>query len=224
MPEISDLSKASVRAPLWDAQHLFRKYALRFGPKDLLVIVPYDATLAVGSKVRPENRGKVPGVRRPDGTWTGMRWSAEFEATIEQVKEWSQWPGAGVGLQARNLLGLDIDVNDATVADQVEALARDYLGFAPVRLRDGSPRRLLVYRRAKDHPPIRKMRLAWRDAAGNRHAAELLAAGQYWNAEGIHPSGARYTWRNNESPVEWGANNLTAIDDAALRRFFNGAA
>jgi bifunctional DNA primase/polymerase-like protein len=147
-----------------------------------------------------------------------------FKATIEQLKEWSRWPGAGIGLQARNLLALDIDVNDATVADQIETLAQDYLGFAPVRLRNGSPRRLLVYRRAKGQPPIRKMRLTWRDTSGVKHAVEALGAGQYWNAEGIHPSGARYVWRNNESPVEWGADNLTAIDDAVLRRFFNGAA
>lgn len=196
------------RAPLPETSRPILDYAKVLGPGDLLPVAA---------------RTKIPSTT-VNGAVRGFRWNKDFVASIQDVLKWSLDPETGWGLQGRNYIGLDLDINDAALADQIEELARDYLGAAPVRLRDGSPRRLLVYRRARDEPYIKKMRLAWTDRNGAAHAVEVLGYGQFYVVEGVHPSGARYRWRDNESLVEVGPVNLTEIDAAALRRFFNGAA
>lgn len=192
-----------------DVQRTALDYVKVLGPEDMLPV-------CAGTK--------IPSTRAPNGSVRGFPWNKDFVASIQQVIRWNLDHETGWGLQGRNYIGLDCDVNDPTLADQIEELASDYLGAAPVRLRDGSPRRLLVYRRAKAEPYIKKMRLAWTDRHGGKHAVEALGYGQFYVTEGVHPSGARYRWRHNESLVEVGPENLTEIDAAALRRFFNGAA
>jgi hypothetical protein len=145
-------------------------------------------------------------VARPIG-----KWSDTLVATVADAKQWVSW-GASVGLQSRLYLGLDIDVEDAAAADAIEALALDYLGLAPVRFRDGSPRRLLVYKRAGE--VISKRRVAYTDAAGVKHAVELLGKGQQYVVEGPHPKGGVYQWRHDESPCEWTPATLTEVDAA----------
>jgi hypothetical protein len=65
-----------------------------------------------------------------------------------------------------------------------------------VRLRHGSPRRVLVYEYDQHTAPIRKHRLAFSDARGNKHIVEYLARGQQVVIEGPHAKGAMHYWRN----------------------------
>jgi hypothetical protein len=178
-----------------------RWFEAGFG-SETLPIIPPGATLVAGSEVRAEHLGKTPGTRKADGSWAGLsgKWSDTLIATVADAKQWVQW-GASVGLQSRLYLGLDIDVESEEQAAAVEALALDYLGLAPVRFRDGSPRRLLVYKRAGE--VISKRRLAYADAAGVKHAVELLGKGQQYLVEGPHSKGGVYQWRHGESPCEW---------------------
>ena len=41
------------------------------GYHDLVSVVPPDAPISPQSSLRPEARGKVPGIRRADGFWSG---------------------------------------------------------------------------------------------------------------------------------------------------------
>ncbi len=119
-------------------------------------------------------------------------------------------------MQSRFFLGLDIDVEDEPTVRAVSDLALEYLGTAPVRSRDGSPRRLRMYVLASDHAPISKMRLAWRTAPDAPvQAVELLGAGQQYVIEGEHPKGGRYRW--DEQP---GAYDLTPVTLEWLEQFF----
>jgi hypothetical protein len=145
----------------------------------------------------------VPGKRRSDGKWMGFKDWPKHQATVADCKQWIL-DGANGGQQGRLYPGLDIDVEDAKVAAFAEELAIKRFGDAPVRVRAGSSRRLLVYRQPKDGPPIRKMRLAWIDATGQKHAVELLGAGCQYLIFGTHKSGAEYEWRDGRSPCEWG--------------------
>jgi hypothetical protein len=171
---------------------------------ELLPIIPPDATVAAGSSVRPEYRGKTPGVRNEDGTWNGLGgpWSVDLQATVKDAKQWQSW-GASVGLQGRTFPGLDIDVEDAALASLITELARDCLGFAPVRSRTGFPRRLLMYRAAE---PLKKRRLAF-TYQGEKQAVELLGLGQQYVVEGGHPKGGAYALDEH-----WHADTLTEID------------
>ena len=164
--------------------------------------------------MRPEHRGKTPGTLGSDGVWSGLggKWSDELQATITDLKHWQRW-GASIGLQSRKFPGLDIDVEDAAIVAGIIELAQAYLGFAPERFRDGSPRRLFMYR--NNGEPIRKTRLAWIDGAGGKHAVELLGHGQQYVVEGPHPKGGDYQWNEQPSPTD-----LTPIEAAHVEQFF----
>jgi Family of unknown function (DUF5906) len=200
-----------------------RWYEAGFG-SDLLPIAPPHAPLSNDSTIRPEHLGKTPAVLGASGLWSGFtgKWSTEFSAELADLKHWTRW-GASVGLQTRNYPALDIDVNVDAVAAAVERLALDYLGIGPVRFRTGSPRRLILYRRAGGEP-IRKHRLAWTDEAGRKHAVEILGIGQQCVVEGPYSKGGIYEWREGEGPCECGQDNLTEITLERVDQFFSALA
>ena len=185
-----------------------------FGPR-LVGVIPHDAKLAPDTKVSEANRGKVPGRLRENG-WVGLGGSFinRPKTTQEEAKRW-QKDGAGVGVFAQHLPGLDIDVNDEMVARAIQELAFEHLGDAPVRTRKKSSRRLLPYRsKAGD---IRKLRITFK-IGDELHAVELLGAGNYYNISGIHPSGESYVWRG-ENAKAFTVGSLTEIDDKKINAF-----
>ncbi len=189
---------------------------------ETLPIIPPDAKISAGSEVKDRHRGKTPGVRNSDGSWSGLggKWADDRHTSIADAKKYILW-GASVGLQGRNFPGLDIDVENEAAATVIESLALDHLGMAPVRSRDGSPRRLMTYAKAAAHDTIRKTRVAWMDALGVKHAVELLAFGQQYVVEGPHPKGGAYSWRGDESPCDVGPAELTEITSDAIEGFFS---
>lgn len=191
----------------------FRRWHEAGFTADLLPIIPVGAPLTPGTKVKPIHLGKVPGVLTPAQTWSGLggKWSDELTATLEDLKRWTKW-GASVGLQSRQFPGLDIDVDDAATADAIEALAYDYLGLTSSRTRVGSARRLLIY----SGSGLRKVRQEF----GDKQAVELLAKGQQYVIEGLHPDGGAYEWLNWH-PCEGKDLPPPAIDAALVERFFD---
>jgi Family of unknown function (DUF5906) len=182
---------------------------------ETLPIIPVGATLKLGSKVRQEHVGKVPGTKNPDGSWSGLggSWSDDHSTTMAQAKRYDK-DGAAIAVQSRELLGLDIDVDEPELAAAIQSLAEDYLGLAPVRTRPGSARRLMMYR--VDGAPLRKVRQEF----GDHQAVELLAKGQEYVVEGKHPAGGEYAWLG-EHPCDLGRDNLPEIDADLVARFFN---
>jgi hypothetical protein len=67
---------------------------------ELLPIIPPNAKLAETSKIKPAMLGKVPGLRKNDGTWIGYteRWAENVWPKASRLKEWQSW-GAGIGMQ-----------------------------------------------------------------------------------------------------------------------------
>jgi len=55
------------------------------GYTDLVPIVPPDAELSPYSRLKPDQRGKAVGVRRPDGRWSGLPHWQETNPSREQV-------------------------------------------------------------------------------------------------------------------------------------------
>jgi hypothetical protein len=170
----------------------FKWWKAGFG-SELMPIIPIDATLSPASKVSLANRGKVPGIRKPSG-WVGYtgRWAETLFPKAPQLQEWERM-GAGIGIQARKFNCADVDANDPAIVDALVEIVTRICGFAPVRYREGSPRRALMYC-APDGVVIRKWRIVFEDADGNEHAFEWLGYGQYWNVDGLHPSGEPYKW------------------------------
>jgi hypothetical protein len=159
-------------------------------------------------------RSKKPGMYRM-GSWCDYpKWSRHCtRATTEnEVDIWGDWPEAGIGIAAGQLVGVDIDVSgDEQTALRIEALAKRLLGDTPAVRIGKAPKRLLVYRAAQPfagfkYPPI-----------------EILGQGQQFVAYGVHPI--------TERPYEWPVSTLADIDasdlpvitDAQAREFAQSA-
>jgi len=185
------------------------------GYADLVSVVPPNAPLAPGTRVKPETRGKVPGVRRRDGAWVGYDFLREATPTETDIAAWQSW-GSNIGLQGTRFPALDLDVDDPFLSKYLTAEAQRILGPAPIRLSRGD-RRLLVYRATE---PFTKMTLEI-NRKGTTHKAEVLAHGQQYLVTGTHPSGTEYRWEEDHRPLwDWRASTLTAITPADVMAFF----
>lgn len=119
------------------------------------------------------------------------------------------------GILCDGLRVIDIDIDDAELAQEVANLARDLLGEAPERYRDNSGRRTLVYRAAEGEPSKRSVK-------GRLGAIEVLGQGQQFVAFGKHPSGTDLKWR--ERPIyEVPRDTIPAITEEELTAFLDAA-
>lgn len=189
------------------------------GFTDLVSVVPPGAPLSERTKLRLEDRGKVPGVLGRHG-WYGWDWM-KHETTAEDVMKW-QRDGANLGLRATRFPAVDIDVTDRELRDVVQGTADRHLGAAPART-GRAPKLLLVYRLAEGQAPMVRRRLHFRGPDGRAHLVELLGHGQQYVVEGVHPITKRpYTW--DRDPAVLGADNLTPITHAQLDAFLDDLA
>ena len=183
------------------------------GYTDLVSVIPPRAELAPTTKVRPDSRGKAPGVRRRDGRWVGYPFLSSDPVTPKDIREWTEWR-ANVGLQGRNFPGLDIDSEDPQLTQFIVQEATKFLGPAPVRT-SREPRRLLVYRTDEPFPRMRAV-ISYR---GHDHVVELLGEGRQYLVHGHHPSGSEYGWQGK--PLhEWAPDSLTAVEAGNVLLFF----
>ena len=188
--------------------------------------IPPGAPLAPKSKIEPEKLGKVPGL------WSGKDWIGlpgifqDMAASHSSLVGWDTWPTENVALRTGDKFnGVDIDTEDGGLAEAIRAAAERILGAAPVRGRAGSARCLMVYRLAEGAQPLRRQTLAWRLAgddtdAAPEHKLELLGAGGHMMIEGVHPSGARYEYRDGKDLIAWGGDHLAVVDAARIGEVF----
>ena len=203
-------------------EEFWKRWAIKFGAPspflpELVGAIPPGAKIAPSSKVT--EGGKTPGHKGVDG-WYGLggKWSDEFRMTLKKAKRMGL-DGATVGVQARIFMGGDIDINDAVLAANIQELAFEHLGVTCVRTRDGSERRLLMYRLPDGAAPMRKKRVEIETSDGKPlGAVEWLAKGQYFNVDGPHPSGGFYKW--DQHPCDIGADNITRVTSEQVANFF----
>jgi hypothetical protein len=153
---------------------------------------------------------KKPGMFRL-GSWHDYpKWSrhCERDTTENEVDIWGDWPEAGIGIAAGRVIGIDIDVlHSASIAHEIEALAKRMLGDTPAVRIGRAPKRLLVYRSVQPfagfkYPPI-----------------EVLGTGQQFIAYGIHPeTGKPYDWPVS-TLADLTPDDLPAITEAQAREF-----
>lgn len=193
------------------------------GYKDLISVIPVNATLSPGSKITADQIGKVPGRKLSNGTWAGYGWRTH-EAAIDDVRAWAL-DGANIGLRAGRFPGLDIDCLDEAISEELQRVALFYLGAAPVRVGKW-PKRLLMY---SAPTPMTRMRLWIEQKVGDeskQHLVELLGEGQQYLVYGIHPGTKQpYRWYAEPGHVEMvngpqRAETLTPLTLAKLDTFF----
>src|SRR5215212_303003 len=76
---------------------------------------------------------KIPAIYK-NNTWKEMpRWNryCELPTPKKALDSWSAWPECAIGIACGNVVAIDIDVLDPTLADKIEASARECLGDTP---------------------------------------------------------------------------------------------
>jgi hypothetical protein len=115
------------------------------------------------------------------------------------------------GILCDGLRAIDIDIDIPELANQVQALALEMLGPAPIRTRFGSSRVLLLYRAAEGEPNKKTEK-------GDLGSVEILGHGNQFVAFGLHLDGSQYEWLNG-SPLDADVSKLTPVTAEAELAF-----
>ena len=183
---------------------------------DVIPVIPPGAKLSPASKVRPEDRGKVPGRLNGSGCWSSFDWISH-QVTGADLAAWDQ-SGASTGVKAGNAVPIDIDITDDGLAGVVEGCAQRAFGSAPCRV-GRAPKRLLMCRTAI---PMKRVRLWFRDHNGEQQLIEVLGEGQQAVVDGIHPkTGKPYEW--DLSPTLFGLDGLPEVTAESVEQFLQDA-
>lgn len=182
---------------------------------DVVPIIPPNARLTENSKIRPAQLGKIPGLQRFDGCWSGWNWR-KHQTTETDVRQWASMSG-GIGVRGnQGLVALDCDSLDPVLSDLVYALAIQMFGKAPCRV-GRPPKFLLMY---QSRQPIYKQVLRLGSPRGEAFRIEFLGDGQQWVVDGIHPgTGQPYFWDTDPVPTVH-AVTLPVIDIDLIDGFF----
>lgn len=132
-------------------------------------------------------RGKAPGVKWGDGSWSGYDWIAAGEPTDDDLERWHAW-GAGVGVRLGDgLVFVDCDTPNIEHARIVLAIARRR--FDGFKVRVGRDPKFGFFLRATD---VRYCRIEY-GSANDR--VEVLSGGRQVVVHGTHPiTGKPYKW------------------------------
>lgn len=135
-----------------------------------------------------DDRGKVPGIRWPDGNWSGFDWMP-YEADERDIQRWHDM-GAGTGLKTGHGIALiDADTLDENRAAAILKTVRQHFGDLPIRI-GRYPKAGYVI--ACDDTPY--MRVEFGEQGEKRERVEILSNGRQFVAHGLHPSGTEYKW------------------------------
>ncbi|MEY9525606.1 hypothetical protein ABIF70_006747 [Bradyrhizobium japonicum] len=160
----------------------------------------------------PEAKVGAPGKQPATKEWQ-VRLS---EANPRAVTEPPNQNALNTGILCDGLRAVDIDIDCLETVENVTSLGRSILGRAPVRYRNDSPRRLMLYRATTGEP--RKLVIS-----GRGGKVEILGRGQHFVAFGIHPSSSPYEWEPKEFAA-YECNQLTQITEEAVAEFLKAVA
>jgi hypothetical protein len=182
------------------------------GYRQLLPIIPPGATLSDVSRVQPDQCGKIPGKRQPDGTWTGFAKWPKHVTSRADVGTWSKWDG-GFCLQTKEHPAVDVDVSDEATAGAIADAVAAYLGGTCLRRYGRAPRVAIPCRTDE---PFQKVRFVLKNATHEAvGVVEILGVGNQLVIEGIHPkTGQPYRW--DDGKRRGGAEVLAAHSPESL--------
>ena len=170
--------------------------------------------LANGYHVLPIGPGTKHPQRSHFGVWENLPEWQQFcdrQASAYEMLQWQRWTGAGIGVACGNVVGIDIDVMEPTLAHALRDLAREMLGDTPLIRIGQAPKALLVYRTDTPFAGIK------------RHPIEALGYGQQFVSCSIHPVTQRpYEWPE-EHPANVDVASLPAVTQAGVVAFMDAA-
>jgi hypothetical protein len=184
-------------------------------------IIPPTATISPKSSLAQrvgtsqDARGKTPGIRWPDGSWSGYDW-LQHEADERDYRRWHAM-GAGVGIRtggATYLTAIDADTLDEAFAGQIRAEIEATFGPLPTRI--GRAPKALYLLRTDGPVPYQRVDFGEPDSRGIPERVEVLSEGRQFVAQGIHPkTGQPYRWLAPLPPLD----ALPVVPAAAIAAF-----
>jgi putative DNA primase/helicase len=148
-----------------------------------------------------------------------------IETTPAEIERWAQaLPHAtNTGIRTKHTPAVDIDIRDQVVAEQVQQALLNIIGDRGTILqRVGLPPKRLIPFRCDD--PFRKIstpffKISPDDPDRFANRVEVLADGQQFVAEGIHPdTGRPYQWASNVDLAGVPRDLLPVLDEAMARK------
>lgn len=176
--------------------HFKRLWSL--GYRHLIPIVPPGAPLSEKSSLfrrlqaGRDDRGKVPGIRWPDGNWSSFDW-INHETTEDDLARW-QAIGAGVGIKTGfdGVVLIDADTLNKEHAYAIRNAVEACIGETPLRI-GRSPKAGYVIR-TTETVPYHRIEFGGGGSDGRPERVEILGQGRQFVAEGMHPSEKPYRW------------------------------
>lgn len=153
-----------------------------------------------------------------------------IETTEAEIERWAQaLPHAtNTGIRTKHAPAVDIDIRDQAVAEQVQQAVLNIIGDRGTILqRVGLPPKRLIPFRCDD--PFRKIttpsfKISPDDPDRLTNRVEVLADGQQFVAEGIHPDTRHpYQWAGNLDLADVPRDELPVLDEATARKFVEEA-
>lgn len=195
------------------------------GYRRLVPIIPPGAPISERSNLfkriaaGKDDRGKTPGIKWPDGTWSGFDF-VNHESEGADVSRWNAM-GAGVGIKTGNgLVLIDADTKNEALAAIIKSTIETTLGSLPVRIGQYPKAGYLV----RTDPDFQYTRIEFgqRDDKGRLlERVEILSEGRQFVAVGVHPGTMQpYRWPDgvpalDSVPFVTGAQLIALLD--ALR-------
>lgn len=183
--------------------------------------------VANGWSVFPQEiSGMRPGVI--DGRM--IRWAEEHDLVNRQpdtdvLNRWiEQCPSMNVaavmGPGSGNAFVIDVDVNDANLALEIQELAVRHFGLSPLRQISFWPKIALVYRQAADNRiPSTRLPFEKTDLSGPDESIEIVSAGLPMPMYGRSPkTGQWYKWLDG-SPIDIGPAACPDVTSDRLQDF-----
>ena len=150
-------------------------------------------------------------------------WSAA-PVNIDALAGWSSdYPDAiNTGVRTKRTPAIDIDIQDADMAGQIESVLRELFPQQPLLVRFGMPpKRLIPFR---TETPFTKIQIRFKAPNDTIHKVEVLGDGQQFIAEGVHPDTRKpYRWEGGDL-LSVAHDRLPILDEKTARRFISKAA
>lgn len=178
----------------------------------------YHPVPVIGAHIDVPSAGKKP-------TMSGWQTKCAT-AGPDEIQRWSrsQPDCTNTGILCGRVVGVDIDVLDEELSDQLAALAVKLLGSTPLQRIGRAPKMLLVYRVDIPMTKVQTPALIFGDdpdtkADTDKCKVEILAGGQQFVAFGIHPSTREpYRWPE-KSPVDIPFADIPLVTLELLQQF-----
>ena len=136
---------------------------------------------------------------------------AEIEATNDHVQKWHKTHN-GVGVLAKHTPGVDLDIRDADVTNEMVMFVETLLGSTVQRVGE-APKTLLVYR--TDEPFTKVQSATYEDPFGYEHKVEILGDGQQYVVFATHPDTKQpYSWVSEKDLSQVNAWDLPTINQS----------